>query len=334
MKTRLFWLALSIALAATGCGSKGSKLPEGAAATVDGQTITVPEVEKVAQNFLRQNVPPDSTAQGATPSEQIYNTALARLVEQKLLEKAAEKAGITVTDEQVQGRVAQLKAQVGGQEAFVDLLAKNNVTEADVVRDMRTNMLLGEYFTKTMEQNPAVSDDEISDYFDGHPESFGPQPEVHASHILLMVPPGSDDAAKAAVKAKAEGILAKIQGGADFAQMAKDNSEDTGSGANGGDLSWFGHGAMVAPFDSAAFALEPGQVSGLVETQFGYHIIKALERRTSEGRKIEDVKEGIRSFLSQEKGQKQFRARVDSLKAAAKIQIGPAPADVITRLGS
>jgi peptidyl-prolyl cis-trans isomerase C len=334
MKTRLFWLALSIALAATGCGSKGSKLPEGAAATVDGQTITVPEVEKVAQNFLRQNVPPDSTAQGATPSEQIYNTALARLVEQKLLEKAAEKAGITVTDEQVQGRVAQLKAQVGGQEAFVDLLAKNNVTEADVVRDMRTNMLLGEYFTKTMEQNPAVSDDEISDYFDGHPESFGPQPEVHASHILLMVPPGSDAAAKAAVKAKAEGILAKIQGGADFAQMAKDNSEDTGSGANGGDLSWFGHGAMVAPFDSAAFALEPGQVSGLVETQFGFHIIKALERRTSEGRKIEDVKEGIRSFLSQDKGQKQFRARVDSLKAAAKVQIGPAPADVITRLGS
>jgi len=208
------------------------------------------------------------------------------------------------------------------------------VTEADVARDMRTNMLLGEYFTKTMEQNPAVSDDEITEYFDAHPESFGPQPEVHASHILLMVPTGSDDAAKAAVKAKAEGILAKIQGGADFAQMAKDNSEDTGSGANGGDLSWFGHGAMVAPFDSAAFALEPGQVSGLVETQFGYHIIKALERRTSEGRKIEDVKEGIRSFLSQEKGQKQFRARVDSLKAAAKVQIGPAPADVITRLGS
>lgn len=334
MKTRLFWLALSIALAATGCGSKGSKLPEGAAAVVNGQTITIAEVEKVAQNFLRQNVPPDSTAQGATRPEQIYNTALARLVEQKLLEKAAVEAGIQVTDEQVQGRVAQLKAQVGGQEAFVDLLAKNNVTEADVVRDMRTNMLLGEYFNKTMEQEPAVSDDEISDYFDGHPESFGPQPEVHASHILIMVPPGSDDAAKAAARAKAEGILEKLKGGADFAQMAKENSEDTGSGANGGDLNWFGHGAMVAPFDSAAFALEPGQMSGLVETQFGYHIIKALEKRTTEGRKIEDVKEGIRSFLSQEKGQKQFRARVDSLKAAAKIQTAPPTPEVIAKLGS
>ena len=331
MKTRLFWLALSIALAATGCGSK---LPKDAAAMVNGQTITVSEVEKVAQNFLRQNVPPDSTAEGATRPEQIYNTALARLVEQKVLEKAAVEAGIQVTDEQVQGRVAQLKAQVGGQENFVNLLAENNVTEADVVRDMRTNMLLGEYFNKTMEQEPAVSDDEISDYFDGHPESFGPQPEVHASHILIMVPHGSDDAAKAAARAKAEGILDKLKGGADFAQMAKENSEDTGSGANGGDLSWFGHGAMVAPFDSAAFALEPGQMSGLVETQFGYHIIKALEKRTTEGRKMEEVKEGIRSFLSQEKGQKQFRARVDSLKAAAKIQMAPAPAEVIAKLGS
>ena len=334
MKERLFWLALGLALAASACGSQGSKLPEGAAAVVDGQAITIAEVEKVAQNFLRQNVPPDSTAQGATRTEQIYNTALARLVEQKLLEKAAEKAGIQVTDDQVQGRVAQLKAQVGGPEAFADLLSKNNVTETDVMRDMRTNMLLGEYFNKTMDQNPAVSDGEIQEYFDAHPEMFGPQPEVHASHILLMVPPGSDDMAKATVRGKIEAIHAKLQTGADFAQMARENSEDTGSGANGGDLNWFGRGAMVAPFDSAAFALEPGQLSGVVETQFGYHIIQVTEKRVSEGRKVEEVQEGIRSFLSQDKGQKRFRAVIDSLRTAAKITTGPAPAEALTRLES
>jgi len=334
MKERLFWLALSLALAASGCGSKGTKLPENAAATVDGQVITIPEVEKVAQNFLRQNVPPDSTAKGATQSEKIYETALSRLVEQKLLEGAALKAGIQVTDEQVQGRVSQLKTSVGGQEAFNELLTKNNVTEADVVRDMRTNMLLGDYFNKMIEQNPTVSDAEIDTYFREHPETFGPQPEVRASHILVRVDPAADDMTKANARSKIGGILEKIKSGGDFAQLARENSEDPGSGANGGDLNWFGRGAMVAPFDSTVFALSPGQMSGVVETQFGYHIIRVDSLRTSEGRRMEDVKEGIRNFLSQQKGQTRFRALVDSLRAAAKVQTGTAPAEVLTRLGS
>jgi peptidyl-prolyl cis-trans isomerase C len=329
MEKRLFWLALGLGLLVAGCGAKGAKLPEDVAATVDGQNITVAEVQKVAQNFIRQNIPPDSTAEGATNNERIYNTALQRLVEQKVLEKAAVKAGITVADSLVQNRVSQLKAQVGGQESFDDLLKKNGATEADVVHDMHTNMLLGDYFNKVMEENPTVTDQEIEDYYNAHPETFGPDSQVHASHILVKVDQNADAATKAKAKAKAQSLLAKLKGGADFATLAKENSEDPGSGSRGGDLGWFERGRMVAPFDSAAFALEPDQLSGIVQTQFGYHIIKVHER----GRKLADVTGDIRNYLSQQKGQERFRALVDSLKAESKIVTKPAPQDVLTKLG-
>jgi peptidyl-prolyl cis-trans isomerase C len=130
---------------------------------------------------------------------------------------------------------------------------------------------------------------------------------VRASHILITPKPepGADpNKAKADAKKTAEDLLKQIKGGADFADLAKKNSSCP-SAAKGGDLDWFGKGRMVPEFDKAAFAMKVGEVSDIVETQFGYHIIKLTARRAAGTMSFEDAKPDIMEFLKQTK-QKQF----------------------------
>ena len=142
-----------------------------------------------------------------------------------------------------------------------------------------------------------VSDAEAKAYFDKNQANL--PAKRHVAHILVAFPQGADDKAKAAAKAKAEEVLAKVKAKpADFAGLAKQYSQDPGSAQNGGDLGFFAKdGTMVKPFEDAAFSLKQGEVSGLVETQFGYHILKVLEV----GQSFESQKAEIVQTLQQEK---------------------------------
>ena len=120
----------------------------------------------------------------------------------------------------------------------------------------------------------AVSEADARAYFDAHPDEFKMPERVHASHILVKVDPNASDASKAESRKKLEGIKARLDGGEDFAKLAEENS-DCPSSAKGGDLGFFTRGQMVAPFEEAAFALNPGDTSDVVETRFGFHLIKS-----------------------------------------------------------
>src|SRR4029079_13954738 len=120
-------------------------------------------------------------------------------------------------------------------------------------------------------------------------QQYSTPEQVRASHILLKTE-GKDDAA---VKKQAEDLLAQLKKGADFAELAKKNSQDEGSAVKGGDLDFFGKGAMVPEFDKVAFALQPGQISDLVKSQYGYHIIKVTDRRAATTKSLADVRAQI-----------------------------------------
>jgi len=132
-------------------------------------------------------------------------------------------------------------------------------------------------------------------------EQYTTPEQVRASHILFKTE-GKDDAA---VKAKAEEVLKQAKAGADFAELAKKYSEDTDSAKNGGDLDYFGRGRMVPEFDQAVFAMEPGQISDLVKTQYGYHIIKLVDKKAATTRSLADVRQQIIDQLSFERAQGQ-----------------------------
>jgi peptidyl-prolyl cis-trans isomerase C len=149
----------------------------------------------------------------------------------------------------------------------------------------------------------AVTDEAVQAAYDARYKDAAPQSEYRASHILVE----SEE--------KAKELKAQIDGGADFAELAKANSTDTGSGAAGGDLGWFGLGMMVKPFEDAVVAMQPGTVSEPVKTDFGWHIIKLEETRVAANPTLDDLREE----LAAEVEQKAVEDHIAKLTAAAEI---------------
>jgi peptidyl-prolyl cis-trans isomerase D len=156
-----------------------------------------------------------------------------------------------------------------------------------------------------------LEESEIQDYFDQHRDQFPKEKRIKARHILFKVPPGAEPEKEQEVKKRAEEVLQKIKEGADFAAMARQYSEEPGAAENGGDLGYFTKGKMVEPFEKVAFSLKKGEVSDLVRTEFGYHIIK-VEDVLGEN-PYEEAKPGIQTILKREKAQELARQRADEV---------------------
>jgi hypothetical protein len=173
-------------------------------------------------------------------------------------------------------------------------------------------------FAEEVKENDPVTDEEIETYYDENSASLVSPASIQASHILMQDAEHSE-----ATRAAIEEVLAKAQAGEDFAELARQYSED-GSAANGGDLGWFGEGAMVPEFEEAAFALEnAGDISDIVETQFGYHIIKLTDKREAHTKTIDEAKEEITSVLSNEHFTKALEALREEFKVEYMIDVDP-----------
>ena len=329
MKHRLSLLLIfAWAILTLGC-SGGTK--QGVAAKVDDKTITIAEVTKVARNFRNQNMNPDPEAQGTTPAEKLYYTAVDRLVEQTLILEEAQKLGIQVSDTEVTSNIDQLVTMAGGDAKLDSLLAQQGATRADVEKDMRNNLILKGYLDHVRKNVPAVTDSAVMGYYGQHPEMFGP-PAAHARHVLIRASANSSEAERAEARQKAQTALNRAKSGESFEKIASEMSQDEGSAMRGGDLGWFAKGAMVGPFDAAVFSLKPGELSGLVETEYGYHVIKAEEISMDKGVPVDQVREQIRQYLNQEETTKYFKNELASLKAKAKVKIEPPTPAVLDSL--
>ena len=176
-----------------------------------------------------------------------------------------------------------------------------------------------------------VSDDEIKQYYEANKAQFGTQEQRDAAHILISVAAKASEAEKQAAKAKAERILKEVQKSPQkFAELARKYSEDPGSASHGGDLGFFGRGMMVKPFDDAVFKLKPGEISGLVKSDFGYHIIKLLAIRPAKIKPLAEVRNSIVQQIKKQKADNKFAEladkfsntvyeQSDSLKPAAEL---------------
>ena len=173
---------------------------------------------------------------------------------------------------------------------------------------------------KTVVPPPA----DIEREYNNNSEQYTTPEQVRASHILLKTE-GKDDAA---VKAKAEDAAQAGQGGADFAELAKKNSEDEASAKNGGDLDYFGRGRMVPEFDQAVFAMQPGTISDLVKTQYGYHIIKLVDKKNATTRPLAEVRQQLNDQLAYQRAQAQAADLAQNLEKQIKT---PADLDKVAK---
>jgi peptidyl-prolyl cis-trans isomerase D len=149
--------------------------------------------------------------------------------------------------------------------------------------------------------------DDVKAYYDQNSARLSGQEERRASHILITAPKDAPAAERSAAKAKAEGLLAEVKKSPEsFADVAKKNSQDPGSAANGGDLDFFARGAMVKPFEDAAFTLQKGQISEVVESDFGYHVIRLTDIKAPKQKSFEEMKPEIEAELLKQQAQKKF----------------------------
>jgi len=221
----------------------------------------------------------------------------------------------------VKNQLDAVRKNFPSEEAFVQAMAADGTTvdkvQQDITRRLQISKLIDQEITPTL----VVPAADVRAFYDQNLDKFKEDASVRASHILITVPPDAGAPQRQEARAKAEEVLKKVRAGADFAQLARTESQDPGSASQGGDLGFFGQGQMVPPFDAAAFGLKPGAISEVVETQFGFHIIKVAERKPEATRPFDAVKERIAQFLKQREVQERVLARAKELRSKSKVEI-------------
>jgi peptidyl-prolyl cis-trans isomerase C len=286
-------------------------------ARVNGESVTRQELQEFVDNL-------ESRAGTAVPAEQrdqVYRRVLDQLVGYKLLQQEAKARKVVVPDAEVEARIAEIKKQFPSEDVFMQMLVERKMTVEKMRDEARDDMVISKLIETEIAAKTAVKPEQVQEFYDKNPDQFKQQERVRASHILISVPQGADAAAKTQAKTKAEQVLKDVKAGKDFAALAKEHSQDPGSAVQGGDLGFFQQGQMVGPFNDVAFALAPGAVSDLVETQFGFHIIKVAEKQAGRTIPLAEVRPQVEQFLENRNREEQTEAFVTSLRTKGKVEI-------------
>jgi peptidyl-prolyl cis-trans isomerase C len=287
-------------------------------AIVNGTPIVQADLDRgmegVLQRRARSGAPMDE-AQLKTIRMDVLNN----LINRELLNQESKKQKIGVTDDQVNDKLSKIKQRFKGDDEFKEMLTKMKMTEVQIKTQLKEDIAIQSLIDKQVVEKITVTEQDAQAYYDTHPEAFKQPEQIKASHILVKVDAKDDPAKKEEARKKIESIQEKLKSGADFATLAKEQS-DCPSKEKGGDLGYFGKGQMVKPFEDAALALKPGETSGIVETQFGYHIIKLTEIKPEGIMPFADVKEQLLQYLKQEKVKTELDSYLASLEKTSKIE--------------
>jgi peptidyl-prolyl cis-trans isomerase C len=241
------------------------------------------------------------------------------LIEREILYQQSQKVGIQVTDQTVDNQLAAIKKRFPSETEYKNALSKMNLTEEEVKVQIKRGLSIKELIDQQITSKIVITDEESKAYYDKNPQMFEQPEQIKASHILIKVDAKADDAKKAEARKKIEEVQQKLKDGGDFAALAKEYSEGPSS-TKGGDLGYFRRGQMVKPFEEAALAMKPNEISDVVETRFGYHLIKVYDIKPEQTLAYADVKDKITQRMKQEKVEKEAVQYVDKLKKDAKLE--------------
>jgi len=234
--------------------------------------------------------------------KQIRQEALQQLIIEQLLEEKVKDANIVITKEEADTILQdRLKSESVDMEQFKQVLADNNTTYDEVLGEIQKEQKFLKYIDSQMDDPTTSIEEEAKKYYDDNQQAFNRPEQVKASHILIMARQEEPNDVKQKAKEKIEDLLKQVKEGADFAELAKENSDDTGSAIDGGDLGFFDNQTMVPEFTEAAFALEPNEVSDIVETNYGYHIIKVTDHREGGIIPFDEIKGDLEKALGERK---------------------------------
>jgi len=310
---------LALGIAASAAFAAPEKKAEDVAALVNGEPIISAAVQGEVNGILRRYY-----SQGQKPNEaemaSIKESALEKLIKLELLNQASKKAGIAVNNADVESELAGYKKGFADEKEFAKAIAEAGLNEAELKKQIVKNFAIQKYIDSQFKGKVKVTDQDAKEFYTSNKEKFEQPEMVHARHILLLSKEGDSKADKNRKREKLMQIKKELKGGADFTELAKKFSEGP-SKEQGGDLGFFARGQMVKPFEQVAFSMMPGDVSDIVETEFGYHLIKMEEKRPAKTVTFEESKVKITNYLSQEKLNENIETYLKEARAKADVKI-------------
>ncbi|MCB4791119.1 MAG: peptidylprolyl isomerase [Elusimicrobia bacterium] len=336
----LFFCMLSLS-------SVSAKVLDRTLAIVNGEAIMQSEFDRVSTPVLDQyKLMTPAAEQNKDKVAELKKKLLDQMIDEKILKQEAEKRKIKITQRDIDEGIQQVKGRFKGEEEFQKELKKENITLTefeDRIKQQLMVMKLTEQEIKAKAVRPSEEEvqklyTQITEKMSGKNLGLKPEDEeefdkmakffkrmtseqVRAKHILLQVDKNATLKVKTDMLKKIKDIKKKIDTGADFSDMAKQHSEDTGSVSRGGDLGYFAKGDMVPEFEKVAFSLDVGKVSEPVLTDFGYHIIKVEEKKAATKLSFPEVKNDLEQYLYQKNAQKDYEKWVKELKSKASIKL-------------
>ena len=285
--------------------------------TFEGGSVTQGELDEFLEQSGFGNLPEDDPQYKAAVQQ-----ALPQLVGIEIAKAYAREHNITISDKEVDQEIAKIKEQIGdqarssgqdlsNQEAYEQALKQNNLTEDQLREDIREDLLPLQKVQERVAGDAEPSDEEIQDYYDKNKEAQFTTPEQRCVRHILF---NKDQ------KHKAKEVEHQLEDGGDFAKLAKENSQDPGSAANGGDLGCLGRGETVAEFEQAAFGAKQGEIVGPVKTEFGYHIIEVTDIKPEQTRSLQEVRSQIKSQLSTDEQSTVFNKWVEEQKKKRDVK--------------
>lgn len=283
-------------------------------AIVNGQEISGEavqfELDRLVRFYMSHGMTMDEVKANLPKLEE---KALDQAIGAKLLLDRASELDVPVTAADIDAEVAKVVTQVGGEENFKKALEAQGITEIQFRKELEKGAKVNKLVEQACSGVADPTEDEVAKFYEAHKAEFVTPPQVLCQHILVK---GSDDKALDKIKEIRERI---VSGKSDFAAEAKEHS-DCPSGQEGGSLGWFGRGMMVPEFDKVAFEMKKGEVSGVVSTQFGYHIIYKADEKGGGEQTLVDVHDQVKDLLRHEARGRAMDAFVAELKANAKIE--------------
>lgn len=311
---KVILITVVLALAGTAAAvalTLGMQRGTAVAATVNGEVIYASDLEREITAIARQYGIDLNSEQGRQQQAEIQRVVLDQMIEQRLILQEARRRNALAGDPQVDTAIEEIRKNFPSQGEFDMALAQRGLTMSDLRERLRTNLTVQNLQAQV--SKAAVSEEEIGKFYQENRREFDRPEQVRVRHILVES------------EAEARFVLARLSRGEKFEELARQLSKDPGSREQGGDLGFVSRGQLVPEFERAAFALAPGQVSGIVRTQYGFHVIQGVTRQAAQPGTLADAREQIRRQLLGRKQEADFTAWLKQVKESAKITRSDTP---------
>jgi len=291
------------------------------AARVNGQPIykealaqyTEKELKKFRKYGMARKESPELV-------KRMERKALEKVIAEELLSQESQQVKIDDIEKKVDEQIAKTKIKYKTEENFKNYLESKKLTENDVRENFRRRIKTEKYLEEKGIQNPEIPEEEIKAFYEESKSNYRTDETIRVSHILIKVDENASPEEKDAARQKAEKIRREIVDGKLFAAMAREFSED-GNAVNGGNLDYIKRGYMPPEFDSAAFAMNKDELSEVIQTKFGFHIIKVFDKKPAGVTPYDEVRDFIKKYLQEEVSKKKLISHMEELKLKAKIEV-------------